>query len=332
MAAARASASPSRSTRSSTRSRSCAPTARRGYGYIGVSTQTALSAARREARPAGRAGRAGRRGRRRRPGRQGRPQGRRQGDALPGDAGQARRRRDRRGQRQEGHARPTTSARRSPGCGPGDTVTLDVYRDGDKRDGRGEARRAAVGTARQASQPLSELVVELALGLREHVLPQLGLARRACARAGRRRRRRHVRDRRAGRVVPRAVPRASARRDVAFYSEDRGLVEPSGQTAVAGAGRRSDRRHAAGDGGLRGLLRVGRRGAARRRGSPTMGDVEIGCIVEIKSGTLVPGRARCRRRDPRARRDGARRRASAPTPTSRGCSGRSASAAGRRCR
>ena len=40
-------------------------------------------------------------------------------------------------------------------------------------------------------------------------------------------------------------------------------------------------------------------------GEPTMGDVDFGCVVEIKSGAVFAGRARGRRRDPRA--DGASR-------------------------
>ena len=54
--------------------------------------------------------------------------------------------------------------------------------------------------------------------------------------------------------------------DVAFYSEDRGLVSPSGGCEL-GPGRRPDRRHAAGDGRARVRLRVGGRGAARATAS-----------------------------------------------------------------
>jgi myo-inositol-1(or 4)-monophosphatase len=69
--------------------------------------------------------------------------------------------------------------------------------------------------------------------------------------------------------------------DVAFYSEDRGMVTPAGHdplrvlivdpidgTRPAWRASRS--------------ACVGRRGARGRE--PTMGDVPVGCIVEIKSG------------------------------------------------
>ena len=86
---------------------------------------------------------------------------------------------------------------------------------------------------------------------------------------------------------------------IAFYSEDRGLVAPP--DATARAGRRPDRRHAAGDGRARVGLRGGRAGAARRRRADDGRRVELGCVVEIKTRRLVPGRAGRRRAVARGR-------------------------------
>ena len=80
-----------------------------------------------------------------------------------------------------------------------------------------------------ASDPeIDSLARDLALALREQVLPGLGShAGREHAGSGEGGER-HLRDRRAGRVVPRVL--AERAPDVAFYSEDRGLVEGSGAT------------------------------------------------------------------------------------------------------
>ena len=167
---------------------------------------------------------------------------------------------------------------------------------------------------------LSRLVVELATDLREEVLPELGRTEG----------REHSGDGAGGDVTFAIDERAEARMeaflaerapDVAFYSEDRGMVNP-GRRPALGPGRRPDRRHPAGDGGPRVGLRLGRGGAAER-GEPTMADVEVGCVVEIKSGAQflavrgagVEPAPRCRRRR-----------------GSSGCSGPTASAAGRSCR
>lgn len=130
---------------------------------------------------------------------------------------------------------------------------------------------------------MRELVRDLALALRERVLPQLGShAGRAHEAAA------------AGGDVTFAIDAEAEREleaflgerapDVAFYSEDRGLVEPGG-------------------GGARTVLVVdpidGTRpalaglesccvsvAAAPLTREPRMGDVTVGCVVEIPSGTV----------------------------------------------
>ena len=110
---------------------------------------------------------------------------------------------------------------------------------------------------------MRSLVRDLALALREQVLPPLGSH---AARA-------HEAQAVGGDVTFAIDAEAeeswrscspSARPSVAFYSEDRGLVEPAGG-ARDGAGGRPDRRHPPGAGRARVLLRVGGRGAAARR-------------------------------------------------------------------
>ena len=165
-----------------------------------------------------------------------------------------------------------------------------------------------------------ELVLELAQRLRERVLPELG-SHAGRADAGRRRRRRcHVRRRRARRDGAEEFLAERAPR-LAFYSEDRGLVAPRGRDRRAG--RRSDRRHPAGDGRARVGLRRGGAGAARRRraddgatsrsaawsrSSPATGSWPCGARAS-RSHAAVSLERRTRRR--------------------RGCSGATASAAAR---
>ncbi len=130
---------------------------------------------------------------------------------------------------------------------------------------------------------MRELVRDLAVALRERVLPQLGShAGRAHGAAA------------AGGDVTFAIDEVAEREleaflaerapDVAFYSEDRGLVEPGG-------------------GGARAVLVVdpidGTRpalagleaccvsvAAASLDGEPAMGDVTVGCVIEIPSGVV----------------------------------------------
>ena len=125
------------------------------------------------------------------------------------------------------------------------------------------------------------LVTDLATALREEVLPGLG------AHAGRD----HAGKAEGGDVTFAIDERAEATMEeflaerapgVAFYSEDRGMVSPSGGeaewvlvvdpidgTRPALAGLESS------------MVSVA---AARLDGEPTIGDVEVGCMVEIKSG------------------------------------------------
>jgi myo-inositol-1(or 4)-monophosphatase len=128
---------------------------------------------------------------------------------------------------------------------------------------------------------ITTLVTELASSLRDEVLPRLG------AHAGRT----HSGEAEGGDVTFAIDQRAEERMEsflaerapgVAFYSEDRGMVNPSGGRAdwVLVVDPIDGTRPA-----LAGLesccVSVA---AARLDGEPTMGDVEVGCIVEIKSG------------------------------------------------
>jgi myo-inositol-1(or 4)-monophosphatase len=130
---------------------------------------------------------------------------------------------------------------------------------------------------------MRELVRDLALALRERVLPHLGSH---AARA-------HEAEAASGDVTF-AIDAEAEReleaflvergRDVAFYSEDRGLVEP------AGAGARTVLVVDPIDGtrpALAGLesccVSVA---AAPLDGEPTMADVSVGCVVEIPSGRV----------------------------------------------
>jgi myo-inositol-1(or 4)-monophosphatase len=127
-----------------------------------------------------------------------------------------------------------------------------------------------------------ELVRDLALALRERVLPHLGShAGRAHEAAA------------AGGDVTFAIDAEAEREleaflaerapDVAFYSEDRGLVEPGGTARTVLVVDPIDGTRPA----LAGLesccVSVA---AAPLDSEPTMGDVTVGCVVEIPSGTV----------------------------------------------
>jgi myo-inositol-1(or 4)-monophosphatase len=131
---------------------------------------------------------------------------------------------------------------------------------------------------------MKELVTELALGLREHVLPFLGAhAGRAHVKAG------------AGGDVTFAIDseaegyleRFLAERapEVAFYSEDRGLVQPAAGTPtwVLVVDPIDGTRPA-----LAGFEAscVSVAAAPLGDGAPSMADVEVGVVAEIKTGAV----------------------------------------------
>jgi myo-inositol-1(or 4)-monophosphatase len=147
------------------------------------------------------------------------------------------------------------------------------------------------------SEPILDLVTDLASALRKEVLPELG------AHAGRD----HAGEAEGGDVTF-AIDEGAERRmeeflaerapQVAFYSEDRGMVSPSGGDAewVLVVDPIDGTRPA-----LAGLescmVSVA---AARLDGEPTMADVEAGCMIEIKSGeSFVAERGRGLAPEPR---------------------------------
>jgi myo-inositol-1(or 4)-monophosphatase len=126
------------------------------------------------------------------------------------------------------------------------------------------------------------LTRELSLALRERVLPELGNhAGREHTRAG------------AGGDVTFAIDEiaesfleehlAREAPGVAFYSEDRGMVVPAGDPEWVLIVDPIDGTRPAMAGLESACVSVA---AARLDGEPTMGDVEVGCVVEIKSGAL----------------------------------------------
>jgi myo-inositol-1(or 4)-monophosphatase len=137
-----------------------------------------------------------------------------------------------------------------------------------------------------AEPSIKALTVDLAATLREEVLPHLG------AHAARS----HSGAAAGGDVTFRIDERAEARMEaflaerapqLAFYSEDRGLVSPAGDRAewVLVVDPIDGTRPA-----LAGLesccVSVA---AARLDSEPTMGDVEVGCVTELKSGRSFVG-------------------------------------------
>lgn len=127
---------------------------------------------------------------------------------------------------------------------------------------------------------LRQLVTELALDLRSEVLPQLGRSEG----------REHEGAGAGGDVTFAIDERAEARMEeflaerapeVAFYSEDRGLVVPAGDPEWILVVDPIDGTRPAMAGLESACVSVA---AARLDGEPTMADVEVGCVVEIKSG------------------------------------------------
>ena len=127
-----------------------------------------------------------------------------------------------------------------------------------------------------------ELVLELAGALRDEVLPALGdHAGRAHTRAGAGGDITFAIDERAEQFLERFL--AERAPDVAFYSEDRGLVSPSGQPSWVLVVDPIDGTRPAMAGFEAACVSV----AAAPLDSdtePRMGDVEAGCVIEIKSG------------------------------------------------
>ncbi len=130
------------------------------------------------------------------------------------------------------------------------------------------------------------MILELALAIRERVLPYLGApASRAPLRGG------------AGGDVTFAVDAVAESAlselvaewapGVAFYSEDRGLVAPPGATEVLVVDPIDGTRPAMA--GLESAC-VAVALAPLRDGEPTMADVRAGCVVEIKSGDWFEAR------------------------------------------
>ena len=165
---------------------------------------------------------------------------------------------------------------------------------------------------------MRSLCVDLAGALRDEVRPELG-SHAAKAHAG---------SAEGGDVTFAIDERAETRMEsflaerapeVAFYSEDRGMVHPSGGDAewVLIVDPIDGTRPAAA--GLESCcVSIA---AARLDGEPTIDDVEVGVILELMSGEAFVA-------DPR-RRDRARRRALAEHGDLDGCSGPTASAAAR---
>ena len=131
------------------------------------------------------------------------------------------------------------------------------------------------------SPALPALVRELALALREHVLPQLGSH---AARA-------HEEELAAGGDITFAIDAAAEELlsefigkrapQLAFYSEDQGLVTPSGNADTVLIVDPIDGTRPALAGFESSCVSVA---AAPLRDDVTMGEVEVGCVVEIKSG------------------------------------------------
>jgi myo-inositol-1(or 4)-monophosphatase len=131
---------------------------------------------------------------------------------------------------------------------------------------------------------MRELVMELALGLREHVLPHLGShAGRAHLQAGIGGDVTFAIDEEAEIFLERFL--AEHDTNVAYYSEDRGLVMPAASSSPSSVllvdpvdGTRPAMA------GLESCC-VAVAAAPLGDGIPVMGDVEVGCVTEIKSGT-----------------------------------------------
>src|SRR5919197_499485 len=125
-----------------------------------------------------------------------------------------------------------------------------------------------------------EVTLALAAALRDEVAPQLGAhAGRAHAGAGKGGDITFAIDEGAEAFLERYL--ADRAPDVAFYSEDRGLVSPGGEPGWVLVVDPIDGTRPAMAGFEAACVSVA---LAPLDGEPTIGDVEIGCVVEIKSG------------------------------------------------
>ena len=137
---------------------------------------------------------------------------------------------------------------------------------------------------------MKELVAELALGLREHVLPHLGShAGRAHLQTGTGGDVTFAIDEEAEAYLERFL--AERAPNVAYYSEDRGLVMPAPSELPAFPSKEMPVLLVDPIDGTRPAMAglesccVAVAAAPLGDGAPTMGDVDVGCVVEIKSGT-----------------------------------------------
>jgi myo-inositol-1(or 4)-monophosphatase len=132
----------------------------------------------------------------------------------------------------------------------------------------------------RAMPPTRELVFDLALALREAVLPQLGAhAGRVQSGGGAGGDITFAVDQLAEETLERFLAERAPR--VAFYSEDRGLVAPADATDVLVVDPIDGTRPAMA--GLESAC-VAVAAAPVGDGAPTMADVTVGCVVEIKAG------------------------------------------------
>jgi myo-inositol-1(or 4)-monophosphatase len=132
----------------------------------------------------------------------------------------------------------------------------------------------------RSENPNRRLVLELAQRLRERVLPELGShAGRAQGGAGAGGDVTFAVDELAEQTLQEFLAERAPR--VAFYSEDRGLVAPADATDVLVVDPIDGTRPAMA--GLESAC-VAVALAPLGDGEPTMADVELGCVVEIKSG------------------------------------------------
>jgi myo-inositol-1(or 4)-monophosphatase len=137
---------------------------------------------------------------------------------------------------------------------------------------------------------MRELVAELALGLREHVLPHLGShAGRAHHQTGIGGDVTFAIDEEAEAFLERFL--AERAPGAAYYSEDRGLVMPAPSEHPAFPPKEMPVLLVDPIDGTRPAMAglesccVAVAAAPLGDGAPVMGDVEVGCVVEIKSGT-----------------------------------------------